>query len=194
MIQFKHLSKGDLVGDGNLKFRRYGVVDERFLAWCRGEITELLPEDFGDVTELPDYTLWSTFVTSYGPDRLPTSNLKRVILPDNVSKIGKNSFLLPGDGVEVIFPAAIQTIGQQSFTGIYTIYNVHLIADFSKAKRVPALSIDDTNTGASYSFSSDANTVKTIKVPATLWDEWIAADGWKYLYTRGNTIFEKVGE
>lgn len=127
--------------------------DKRFIQFIEGELTHILPEDFGDVTEASDILYFH-------------DNVTKIELPDSIISIKGMS--LGGDGLEIIFGANIQNIDET--VGILT---ENSIIDFSKAKQIPTI-IDSNSEGNSQPFGAALE----IRVPSNLYSEWIKAARW----------------
>ena len=163
MIRFKHYASFKTDVADTHKVRQYIPVDDLFRKYVTGTLTELRPEDFGNVTEFPIDCL-------KGGNLLETSgSIKLVEFPDNVKNIpdGFMQFYL---WERIIFPPFLETIGKGCFS---TSAGSTGIADFSKATKVP--SVDYTSY---YTLSSFAQ-VATVMVPDALYDDWIASSDWQ---------------
>lgn len=142
------------------------TTEERFIKYLNGTLEELLPEDFGDVTEIPDSTHIVVFSDS--------TEISRIEFPDTLEIISSNCFR-DSTITEVIFSANIKKIGYNSFSSAAT----NAVFDFSKAKQIPTLSPDD----GLYGTFGDNSTI-TIKVPSNLYDDWINKNGWNSMSDR----------
>lgn len=109
------------------------------------------------ITTIPEKAFWATG---------DGSALKKVIFPNTLKSIGNQSFFYCKQLSEVKLPAGFESIGVNVFNSCF---NLKLI-DCSACTKVPTL-------GAS-AFASVPTSTLQIKVPAALYDEWIAATNW----------------
>lgn len=174
MIGFKHYYKSDeMIGTGDYVLRRVSSqplesdveVDSRFISYISGTLEEILPEDFGNITTIPDNIICCAISASTDNFQTPL----KVTLPDTVTTIGANSFTNMHIK-EVVFSANISDIN----SGVMQYAHSGAIADFSKAKKVPTLRASDDG---SYNQFTDS-TVKTIKVPSKLYSSWSTRTDW----------------
>ena len=93
-------------------------------------------------------------------------SLTSVTIPDSVTSIGSAAFLSCTGIKKIIMPSAITEIGSSAFDGVSNC----LEYDFSKSTIVPTLSGADV--------FSNINESCKIKVPSSLYDEWIVATNW----------------
>lgn len=144
----------------NVKFKRYiENENKRFLQYVEGTITELLPKDFEvGITTLPSYAIYGI------------NGLLRVELPDRITTFQIDSINSLDNVQEIIFPQNVTTINPILNNGD----NTNIIADFSKARKVPTLIITDAS-GTKFNCFAKA---KTIKVPSALYNSWITANNW----------------
>lgn len=183
MIEFKHYYKSEeMIGTGAYAFRRISAeslaqdeIDSRFIQYVNGTLEEILPEDFGDITETPEYLFGPTMVEDNAIECKPF----KITLPDTVTVIGNNSFK-HYDIKEIVFPANIKTIGDYTMDLCYK----NGIADFSKAKSIPTIIAvkNAEDVYSYYAFSTDS--LSTIKVPRSLYSQWITKDGWSDLSSK----------
>lgn len=93
-------------------------------------------------------------------------NLTSVVIPDGVTSIGSYAFSGCRNLTSLVIPATVTSIGDRVFEVCYAL----LYCDFSKHTAVPTLSHANTIQGVTYDCQ--------IRVPAALYDEWIAATNW----------------
>ena len=92
--------------------------------------------------------------------------LKSVVIPQTVTQIGTGMCTQCYSLVSAVIPKGVTTIGSQMFLYCHSARYI----DFSNHTAVPTLSATD----AFYNAPSDCE----IRVPAALYDEWIAATNW----------------
>ncbi len=92
--------------------------------------------------------------------------LDNVTIPDGVTSIGNSAFETCAKLTSVIIPSSVDNYGSRAFAYCYGVK----IYDFSQHIVVPTLSSADVFSG----IPSDCE----IRVPAALYDEWIAATNW----------------
>jgi hypothetical protein len=116
-------------------------------------------------------------------------SLNRIVFPKDIGSIGTNLLQYCESLTTVVFPENVTTISQHAFSGIdtlssivfpagvtsigaYAFHNCHGMKfyDFTQHTAVPTLSA----TSAFTNIPSDCE----IRVPAALYDEWIAATNW----------------
>ena len=169
MIEFKHYYYSEeLIESENVRFRRFSAqpltqTENRFVQFINGELEELLPEDFGDVTEIPEYTCYNIYTGD---------KLRRVVLPDTVETINTYAFF-NNNIMEIVFSSNIKKICD------YSCYSLpsNSIADFSKAKQIPTRLPDKNSTSTIYPSFNTSDMV--IKVPSTLYNTWKSRSDWK---------------
>ena len=93
-------------------------------------------------------------------------SLTSIVIPDGVTSIGNYAFRNCYSLASIVIPGSVTSIGTNAFDGCSGIRYF----DFTKHTAVPALS--DAN--AFTNIPSDCE----IRVPAALYDEWIAATNW----------------
>ena len=93
-------------------------------------------------------------------------SLATVTLPDSVTSIGNSAFYNCHTLSSVVIPASVNSIGTSAFNYCYSAR----VYDFSSHTAVPTLA----NSNAFSSIPTDCE----IRVPAALYDEWIAATNW----------------
>ena len=93
-------------------------------------------------------------------------SLASITIPDNVTKIGENAFRSCYSLVSVAIPGGVASISKNTFYGCSGVRYY----DFSNHTAVPTL----VNANAFTDISADCE----IRVPAALYDEWIAATNW----------------
>lgn len=162
MIEFKHYMKSALINSGTPSFREYtaSIDKKRLIKFLDGSITELIPEDFGDLLAIE---------TGYFSD-LP--NVERIEMSDNIKNLYNITFTNLYNIKEVIFSANIEYLSVSCFglddTSIQ--FNNDIVLDFSKAKKVPIY-----DHGSADGFMENPQVV-TIKVPSSLYNDWISSD------------------
>lgn len=97
------------------------------------------------------------------------SSLIFVDLPDTITQIGAQSFSACNSMPALYIPKSVTTLG----TPLFVSGNSLTVVDFSEHESIPSFAYERGN----WSNTSDLE----IRVPAALYDEWIAADGWKFL-------------
>ena len=166
MIQFKHYSmSSDTIGTGDVVFKRYAATKSRFAQYVEGTLTELLPEDFGNITVIGETATY-------------TKPLVYVEMPDTITTVKRSNFGSPSVETlkKIIFSANISTIEQN--VCVYVAQGC--IIDFSKAKSVPTINVESS--GDNSSFKSD--NIASIKVPSSLYNTWKNANIWKDLASK----------
>ena len=93
-------------------------------------------------------------------------SLVSIVIPDGVTSIGSGAFQYCYSLTSIVIPDGVTSIGNSAFSSFYGIRYF----DFTKHTAVPALS----NTNAFQNIPPDCE----IRVPAALYDEWIAATNW----------------
>lgn len=93
-------------------------------------------------------------------------SLRNVSIPDSVTNIGNNAFATCYSLSTAVIPSSVTSIGSSAFANCYGIR----VYDFTKHTSVPTLS----NTNALSGIADDCE----IRVPSSLYDEWIAATNW----------------
>ncbi len=99
-------------------------------------------------------------------NRIYRNFIRRVEVGDSVTSIGNNAFSYCHSLSTITIPDSVTRINSNAFAGCYGVR----FYDFSKCIAVPTLS----NSNAFVSISADCE----IRVPAALYDEWIAATNW----------------
>jgi hypothetical protein len=95
-------------------------------------------------------------------------SLANIVIPDSVTSIGSGTFDVCYSLASVVIPSSVTSIGNYAFSGCYGI----TFCDFRTAKSVPTLG------GPSVFNHLDCKIV----VPDSLYDTWIAATNWTYVY------------
>lgn len=184
-MDYKHYYKTDnMIGIGNVVFRHYSATPpetegkNRFVQFVENTLTELTPEDFGDITVVPDYCLL------YGLDH--KTSLEKITFPDSVTTFGTSDVNMCNVQIEkdltFVFPKNVSKFNN-SFGNLITAGSegvATVVYDFSKATKVPDI--------AGISSGSFAK-AKEIRVPISLYDAWIS--GWSE-WIDGNE--EKAGK
>lgn len=164
-MQHRHYFQSDVYIESeseDVKFKRYiENENKRFLQFIDGTITEILPSDFNNnTTKLEKYAIYNL------------NNVVRIELPDTITIVDSESISSMANLSEVIFPKNIETIG-------YAVLGAgcdapQLIADFSKAIKVPEVIETDENGTSVATLSA----VDMFKVPAKLYNTWINSSAW----------------
>ena len=152
-----------------------------------GSLSELSVPD--TVTSLGGYVAtdcWSlnSFTTPNGVSILPTnffrqcSGLRKIIFSDNVTHIQAEDFAFCYSLTTAVFSKKLVQISSAAFKNCFSVG----LFDFSKCETVPKLTATDVFTGV----PSDC----VFRVPAALYDEWIAATNWSAV--AGNYTFVGV--
>lgn len=102
--------------------------------------------------------------------------LESVNIPDGVSAIPNSAFHTCSSLVRVDVPPSVTSIGTNAFKACSTLK----VVDFSRHTSVPTLS--GTN-----AFDSVASNLE-IRVPAALYDQWIAATNWSTSNIKGKIV------
>lgn len=173
-MKYSHYVPSDITiksEDKPIRFNRYiEHENKRFLQFIEGTLEEILPEDFGDITNIESY--WLRFGE--------TSHIKRIILPDTITTIGNSNmhYAFPvhcvSGRIEIVFPESLQSIDTYIFeeNGDGCIK----ICDFSKATSIPALNSNfDGSDRICFQYANE------IYIPEILYDEWITSSGWNVL-------------
>ena len=106
-------------------------------------------------------------VTSVGSSTFSScSNLISITIPDSVTSIGNSTFSRCSNLTSITIPNSVTSIENQAFSYCYNM----CFYDFTNHTTVPTLSA--TNTFDRISTGCE------IRVPAALYDEWIAATNW----------------
>lgn len=127
---------------------------------------------FGDCLALRKFVLPNN-MASVGNSTVGAFNdcylLDNIVLPNGLSNIYGNSFANCISLFSIMIPASVTNIGNYAFTGCIGLK----ICDFASHTSVPTL---DSN--AFGSVGSNTPSDLEIRVPAVLYDEWIAATNW----------------
>ena len=118
-------------------------------------VTELTASDFGDITTIGEYALYSC------------GGLLTVEMPDGITRIEKMAFGVCNSLNIVKFGSGLTSIANQAFAGSTSI----LYYDFRKATSVPKL--DSVG-------SISTTTATKIIVPDDLYATWIASTNWSF--------------
>ena len=94
------------------------------------------------------------------------SSLSSIVIPDSVTSIGSSAFYNCSSLSSIVIPNGVTSIESYTFNGCYGVR----FYDFSNHAFVPTLS-------AANAFNSTPADCE-IRVPAALYDEWIAATNW----------------
>ena len=154
MIEFKHYMKSALVNSGTPSFREYtaSIDKKRFIQFVEGSITELIPEDFGNLIGIENRCF----------SNLP--NVERIEMSDTIRNIYNNSFQNLCNLKEVIFSANINLIDDCFKLDSDLQFKNNIVLDFSRAKQIPSYGSEST-------FLENSKVV-TIKVPSSLYNDW----------------------
>lgn len=166
MIHFKHYSmSSDTIGTGDVVFKRYAATKSRFVQFVEGTLTELLPEDFGNITVIGETATY-------------TKPLVYIEMPDTITTVKRNNFgsYAMETLKKIIFSANISTIEQN----ICVYVAQGCIIDFSKAKSVPTIVTESNSSNTSFT----SNNIASIKVPSSLYNTWKNANVWKDLASK----------
>ena len=139
------------------------LFDRRFVQFVSGELEELTPEDFGNITELLSQTLNKLALAGLGDTSV--DKLKKIELPDSIHTIGVSCFNDPMIE-EIIMPSNINSIGQGTAT-----FSTSAIIDFSKAQKVPTI-YDNNGIIVKGEEVNAFNGVLKIIVPSKLLRQW----------------------
>ena len=126
-------------------------IDNNAFYQCYSLTSVTLPDG---VTRIGDYAFQYCY------------SLASVTLPDGVISIGPGAFYSCSSLTSITIPGSVTSIGNNAFSGCSGMKYY----DFTEHTSVPALS----NTGAFSSIPAGCE----IRVPAALYDEWIAATNW----------------
>ena len=149
------------------------AIPQKLFSDCTMLATVNIPDGQSQISASLFYNCKSLSNISF-PDGLKTignevmrscSALKNFSLPDSLTTIGSSAFEYCYSLTKVIFPAGFASLGGSAFSGCYI-----KTYDFTKCLAVPAL----TGGSAFYNTVNDFE----IRVPAALYDEWIAATNW----------------
>lgn len=176
MIKFRSYSPTATITKDDVQVTEYTQdrFRSRFAQYMDGSIEELTAADFAGFTEMP---------TTTGM----LQNLKEVDLGYDITSIPKTCLYLcsgPGGSIgRIIFPPKLSTIYYQAFTltGI-----TKTTLDFSRATIIPTLQTTTSTNDAGVTTTSTAFTGDSgpILVPASLYNSWKTASGWKTLSDR----------
>ena len=125
-------------------------------------------------------------------------NLENVVIPDSVTSIGSEAFCECHVLTSVVIPDSVTSIGHSAFQGCYNLMSVvvgsglhnilgytfsalgqdvpNAIIDFTRSTQVPTLK-------ATTAFPTEWTNYE-IRVPASLYDEWIVATNWSIFADR----------
>lgn len=130
---------------------RITVINTSTFQYCSALRSVTLPDGVTSIVE-------SMFYLCYA--------LASVTIPESVTSIGDSAFYECSSLTSIKFPAGVTSIGRAVF---YNCYGVRTY-DFTACTAVPTLAA----TNAFYNIPADCE----IRVPAALYDEWIAATNW----------------
>lgn len=138
MIDFKHYTNISPNETNGYSFKHYidcPQTDFRFTQFIEGTITELIPDDFRNVTELSDYCIY----------RL--NNLERIEMSDEITKISWDAICYIPNIKEIVFSSNLTELSIWTLNNdeifVIPIYNNNIILDFSKAKQIPQIVEDN---------------------------------------------------
>ena len=129
-------------------------------------VTKIGSNAFYDCNSLASVTM-SDSVTSIGTYAFRNcESLASIRISNSVTSISNNTFLNCYSIASVTIPSSVTSIGSSAFQACYGM----AVYDFTSHTSIPTLS----NKNAFSSIPSDC----VIKVPAALYDDWIAATNW----------------
>ena len=125
-------------------------ISERVFQNCYALASIIIPESVTSIGEMAIYMCYA---------------LASIIIPESVTSIGKQAFANCQALANIKIPKSVTSIGDSAFQNCYSIK----FYDFTEHTSVPTLS-----GSSSIHVPSDCE----IRVPAALYDEWIAATNW----------------
>ena len=180
-MKFAHYNKSNILTDSinDLHFRRYlNKQNKRLIDYVEGRLTEIVSEDFDNITYLNDYSLYAN--DAMYTEGLGTDNYIFEDKPLSINKIelGTNITVIKGDSTSTamtllspIHEGTLEIIFPPNLTDIYGALSggKNIIWDFSKAKKIP-----------NYQFPSSfsPSQPQTIKVPSSLYSRWKTSTNW----------------
>lgn len=129
-------------------------------------VTIICDEAFAECSALVNVVIPNSVTEIQGAAFRACPSLASIVLPNSVTNINFSLFLNCHSLTSVVIPNSITTIGASTFNNC----NNMAIYDFMSYTFVPTLS----STNAFKNIPSDC----IIKVPASLYDEWITATNW----------------
>lgn len=175
-MNYKQYHKSNLFvnpSDKVVKYRRY-IEDNRnrLIQFIEGELTEILPQDFDNISQLPDKSLYYSplSVALLFSDEDIIDKVTKIELANSITRIGtdENSCTLMTGGatidktLEIIFPKNLSIIYGILPEGEGVVYN------FSKATRIPTW----------YQTNETLAEGTQVKVPKSLYNNWINTSPW----------------
>lgn len=181
-MNYKHYNKSELFvepSNKNYKFRRYLTdSNKRLIQYVEGTGTQILSEDFDNVTVVPSDTFYHPVIMVLGGAVLDNS-IQYIEFGNNVTQIGNNRdgiMLCPDNDTtdpavptHIVFPKSLSNIYGRIGAGTQS-----AIWDFSKLTSIPNWWINYTTDSdpRSNCFSGE------IRIPSNLFSNWQSAANW----------------